>query len=45
LREIEKYRGIQFDPLLLDVFLSIPKEKWQDIKAETQATLRLPTVH
>ena len=45
LREIEKYRGIQFDPLLLDVFLSIPKEKWQDIKAETQATLRLSTVH
>jgi len=45
LREIEKCRGSQFDPFLLDVFLSIPKEKWQHIKAETLASFRLPTVH
>ncbi|NIO49204.1 MAG: HD domain-containing protein [Candidatus Aminicenantes bacterium] len=45
LREMEKCRGCQFDPVLLDVFLSIPIEKWQDIKAETLAALSLPMVH
>ena len=45
LREMEKCRACQFDPVLLDVFLSIPVEKWQDIKAETLASLRLPLVH
>jgi putative nucleotidyltransferase with HDIG domain len=45
LREMEKCRGSQFDPALLDVFLSIPIEKWQEIKAETLASLRLPQVH
>jgi len=45
LREMEKCRGCQFDPFLLDVFLSLPIEKWQDIKAETLASLRLPLVH
>jgi len=45
LREMEKCRGCQFDSALLDVFLSIPIEKWQDIKAETLASLRLPLVH
>ncbi|NIM58787.1 MAG: HD domain-containing protein [Candidatus Aminicenantes bacterium] len=45
LKEMEKCRGGQFDPALLDVFLSIPIEKWQDIKAETLASLRLPQVH
>lgn len=45
LREMETCRGSQFDPALLDVFLSIPIEKWQEIKAETLASLRLPQVH
>jgi HD-GYP domain-containing protein (c-di-GMP phosphodiesterase class II) len=45
LKEMEKCRGCQFDPVLLDIFLSIPVEKWQDVKAETLASLRLPQVH
>ena len=45
LREMEKCRGCQFDPVLLDIFLSITIEKWQDIKAETLASLRLPLIH
>jgi len=45
LKEMEKCRGSQFDPVLLDTFLSIPIEKWQDIKAETLASLRLPPIH
>ena len=45
LREMEKYRGSQFDPVLLDSFLSIPVEKWQDIKVKTLASLRLPLIN
>jgi len=44
-REMETCRGSQFDPVLLDVFLSIPVEKWRDIKAETLASLSIPLVH
>ncbi len=44
-KEMEKCRGGQFDPVLLDVFLSIPVEKWRDIKEETLASLSLPIVH
>jgi HD-GYP domain-containing protein (c-di-GMP phosphodiesterase class II) len=45
LREMETCRGGQFDPVLLDVFLSIPVEKWRDIKAKTLASLSIPLVH
>ncbi len=38
-REIEKNQGSQFDPLLVEVLLSIPKEEWQKIKAETKIIL------
>jgi putative nucleotidyltransferase with HDIG domain len=38
-REIEKNQGSQFDPLLVEVLLSIPKEEWQNIKAETEIIL------
>lgn len=34
LEEIEKYSGTQFDPLLVDTLLSIPVEKWQEIKRD-----------
>ncbi len=44
-REIEKAEGSQFDPLLVDVFLSIPIEKWQSIKARTQISLSFATIH
>jgi putative nucleotidyltransferase with HDIG domain len=44
-REVEKSQGSQFDPQLADVFLSIPVEKWQRIKAKTQISLPPPTIH
>jgi putative nucleotidyltransferase with HDIG domain len=44
-REIEKSQGGQFDPLLVDVFLSIPIEKWQRIKARAQISLPSLTLH
>lgn len=44
-REIEKGRGSQFDPHIVDAFLSVPKEKWINIKEETIIGLYLPTVH
>jgi putative nucleotidyltransferase with HDIG domain len=45
LKEIEKGRDSQFDPLLTDVFLSISKEKWQDIKENIRISLPLSAVH
>ncbi len=33
--EIERVRGTQFDPAIVDAFLSVPEEKWQKIKQET----------
>jgi putative nucleotidyltransferase with HDIG domain len=44
-REIERYSGSQFDPSLVEVFLSIPEARWRRTKIETLRTLRLPTVH
>lgn len=44
-REIEKNQGSQFDPLLVEVLLSIPKEEWQKIKAETKIILPVHSVH
>lgn len=44
-REIEKNQGSQFDALLVEVFLSIPKEEWQNIKAETKIILPVYSVH
>lgn len=44
-REIERCRGSQFDPLLVDVFLSIAKEEWQRIKGEAQVSMASPTIH
>jgi len=44
-REVERYSGSQFDPQLVEVFLSIPQERWQKAKLDTLRTLRLPTIH
>jgi HD-GYP domain-containing protein (c-di-GMP phosphodiesterase class II) len=44
-REIERHSGSQFDPALVEVFLSIPETRWVKTKMETLRTLRLPTVH
>ncbi|HUU36738.1 MAG TPA: HD-GYP domain-containing protein [Candidatus Desulfaltia sp.] len=43
--EIERHSGSQFDPELVEVFLSIPQERWQKAKVDTLRTLRLPTIH
>ncbi len=43
--EIEKSRGAQFDPFLADVFLSIPVEKWHQIKTESNRPLPLSIVN
>jgi putative nucleotidyltransferase with HDIG domain len=43
--EIESHSGSQFDPQLVEVFLSIPEERWRRAKLETLRNLRLPTVH
>ena len=45
MKEIEKGRENQFDPHLTDVFLSIPREQWQDIKQNSEISLPLPAVH
>ena len=45
MREIEKGRESQFDPHLTDVFLSVPREKWQDIKQNFGISLPLSAVH
>jgi putative nucleotidyltransferase with HDIG domain len=44
-REVERHSGSQFDPQLVEVFLSIPQERWQKAKLDTLRTLRLPTIH
>jgi len=44
-REVERFSGSQFDPQLVEVFLSIPQERWQKAKLATLRTLRLPTIH
>ncbi len=44
-REINKCRGSQFDPLIVDVFFSIPKEKWSQTKQEAQNLIPLPIVN
>lgn len=45
LREIENCQGSQFDPQLTDVFLSIPIDKWQEIKSKSSISLPLSAVH
>lgn len=45
IREIERSSGTQFDPMIVDVFLSIPREKWRLAKIQAQHSLRLPEAH
>jgi putative nucleotidyltransferase with HDIG domain len=36
-REIQKHSGAQFDPLIVDTFISIPEELWQTLRDEIDA--------
>jgi HD-GYP domain-containing protein (c-di-GMP phosphodiesterase class II) len=43
--EMEKNCGTQFDPLLADIFLSLPLDKLEQIKEDTYAYLSPRKVH
>jgi|GEM_PF-658643 len=43
--EIEKGSGSQFDPAIVDVFLSIPEEQWRKARRQALCLFRLPLVH
>jgi len=43
--EIERVRGTQFDPSIVDAFLSVPEQKWQRIKLDTEESLSHYSVH
>ncbi|MFQ6037083.1 MAG: HD-GYP domain-containing protein [Candidatus Aminicenantales bacterium] len=43
--EIERGRGSQFDPEVVDALLRIPEDEWRKAKTETEASLKLHTVH
>jgi putative nucleotidyltransferase with HDIG domain len=45
LREIEMSGGYQFDPAIVDVFLSVPVGDWRLAGSETAGFVRLPSVH
>lgn len=45
IREIEKGKDSQFDPLVVEAFLSVSKDRWQQIKAETEKSFHLHTIH
>ena len=42
--EVEKESGSQFDPQIADVFLSIPQDRWQQIKAETENAIHFVNI-
>ncbi len=43
--EIEKGRGTQFDPYIVDAFFSIPEEKWQLAKSVPERSFFMHTAH
>lgn len=45
LAEIEKGKGTQFDPRLVEIMLTIPAGKWQKLKEKIMKTLHRPAVH
>lgn len=45
IQEIEKGNGCQFDPQVVEAFLSVSKDRWQQIKAETAESFRIHTIH
>jgi len=45
LREIAKLSGLQFDPAVADVFLSVPAAVWRRAGTEATARFRTPLAH
>jgi putative nucleotidyltransferase with HDIG domain len=45
LEEIERAGGCQFDPAIVDVFLTVPVSAWRRAGLETAGLASLPTVH
>lgn len=45
IKEIEKGKGSQFDPQVVEAFLSVTKDRWQQIKEESEESFRIHTVH
>lgn len=43
--EIEKGRGTQFDPYIVDTFFSVPEEKWEQAKSDPVGSFSIHTVH
>lgn len=43
--EIEKGRGTQFDPHIVDAFFSVPEEKWWQAKSDPEGSFSIHTVH
>jgi putative nucleotidyltransferase with HDIG domain len=43
--EIERVRGSQFDPCIVDALLSVPEEKWQQIKSDAEQSLSRYSIH
>ena len=44
-QEVEHGRGTQFDPAIVDVFLSLPQERWIEVRQATEKTFRAPAMH
>jgi len=44
-REIERGRGTQFDPAIVDIFLALPQEQWLEVRQATEKTFRAPAMH
>lgn len=42
--EVEKERGHQFDPQIADIFLSIPQERWMQVRSETENALHFVNI-
>ena len=40
IKEVKKLRGIQFDPDISDLFLSIPQKNWEDTNKRIAAEIR-----
>ena len=43
--EIERVRGSQFDPHIVDTLLSIPEVRWQQVKSDTEQSISSYSIH